>query len=210
MGKGGRARCTIASVVRVATSALAFAATLAVVSFATFACRRSTPTIGGDPTPQTHDAAPPAPPPKPELPPGWDANEMSLDPPSPRRVSLVLAYRSLVDDRPLYFDEAIVWVHDLGDDAGAEGWRMVHVYRHPKDADDDWKLSIIYDADDYAPSDSYDHAPTIADAEKFFDETWWWDRDDGFKSLAAGMPRASWRSAFHADPIVEPPKDAKP
>lgn len=185
------------------------------ISIASLGCRRSTPTIGGDPTPQTHDAAPPPAPPKPELPPGWDANDMSLDPPSPRRVSVVLAFRSMVDDRPLYLDEAIVWAHDLGDDAGAERWRLVHVYRHPKD-DDDWKLSVINDANDYEATESYDHAPTIDEAKKFFEETWWWQRDDSFRKLAMGMPRSAWQKAFGADPqppptwIVEESKLPKP
>ncbi|MFT3696399.1 MAG: hypothetical protein QM831_24880 [Kofleriaceae bacterium] len=125
------------------------------------------------------------------LPRGWNPGDMTHDA-NPR----VLAWISTVDDRPLVVDSALVW----SPAADGKGGTISNHYRHPKD-DNTWHESMIYDAPGFESMHTWNHTPTRAEADGFFDATAFeFQPSGGFKQIASGICEDTWRAAFGVAP----------
>jgi hypothetical protein len=133
------------------------------------------------------------------LPLGWTLDGMlqALAPDKPQRPKAVrvLAWQVDEDDRPLRVERVLLWVA-LRDSR----WTLAHLYRHPRDEENSWHVSKVYDAP-YIGIDWYSAAPTRDDLEKFLKGTWWHFRpSDGFQILGSEVCKAAWQDSFGGPP----------
>ena len=110
----------------------------------------------------------------------------------------LLAFKSEIDERPLFIESAIIAVRlKLGD------WRLAHVYRHPKDLNAGatcWHLSVVYDAP-VNPEREFRHRPSKGEAEQFLRDAWWeFTASEHFHLLRARIFSDTWEKTLRDRP----------
>jgi hypothetical protein len=115
----------------------------------------------------------------------------------------LLAFKAEVDNRPLYIESALLAVELTNGH-----WRLVHVYRHPKERrkqGDHWVVSHVLDIP-YTGKQEYATRPTKAEVEKFISDTWWKFRArDGFGLIHGEVFSETWKKALGYAPAYQFP-----
>lgn len=136
------------------------------------------------------------------LPSGWVVNDLASaagDKSGPTDVR-VLVWQIMEDDRPLYVESCVVWLH--WKDGRDYPWRLAHLYRHPKDQQPppEWRLSMVWDVP-YTSRQEFDHPPTNADVNQFLKDTWWkFEPEDRWRLLDAAVCVNTWREVIGEEP----------
>jgi hypothetical protein len=113
----------------------------------------------------------------------------------------VLVWQIKEDDRPLYVEQAIVWMRWEGENA--KRWMLVNVFRHPRArrSPREWELAVVCDADGYAELREFDHPPNNADVYRFLEDTWWtFSVDHSFRLLDAAVCTKDWKEIIGEAP----------
>jgi hypothetical protein len=113
----------------------------------------------------------------------------------------LLAWKSHVDDRPLYVDEALAWCRI--EIKGKDRWALVRLCRHPGDGPK-WYPSMIYDHP-WTPVRFYERPPGNAEVYDFVDAyplgQFFGAVGPNFRLLSAGVRVTTWYSAIGQRPI---------
>jgi len=113
----------------------------------------------------------------------------------------LLAFKAEVDDRPLYIESALLAIELTN-----KTWRLVHVYRHPKERVEHfhhWKVAAVTDVP-YTGSQDFDQRPTKAEVEKFIRDTWWEFRASrDFRLVRGQVYSDDWKRALGYEPKYE-------
>lgn len=139
------------------------------------------------------------------LPSGWDRKAFED---SVRRILLnrrpvagvtvdveLLAWSTNEDDRPLLYDQALVWARI--NDGDRDRWAILMMYRHPSE-DREWYLSIMTHSK--FPVEYFDRAPRNAEVHEFIDQSihpnFFAMNPDGFRTLDHRVRRWAWYRAI--------------
>ena len=107
----------------------------------------------------------------------------------PFKQAHVLAWQSMKDDRPLYFEECIAVIERQ------KGWVLIRLFRHPKEKGG-WELAMVNDAPQ-TPFVQYARKPTKEDLLSFLKSSWWSFEPSGtFHIIRSGICEAELKSLF--------------
>ncbi len=120
----------------------------------------------------------------------------------------LLSFSSMVDDRPLFVESALVAVKmETGK------WGLAYVYRHPREKEEGanrWRLSEVADAHQ-CPSREFVHRPSRDEVERFLVDSWWRFRlsaSPGFRLVRDRIFSETWEKALGYRPRHQFPKPA--
>jgi hypothetical protein len=116
----------------------------------------------------------------------------------------LLAFMAQADNRPLYAESALLAIELTN-----EKWRLVHVYRHPKEHVEHfrhWKVAAMTDVP-YTGSRDLERRPTKAEVEKFIRDTRWvFGPSNSFRLVRGVVYSEEWQRALGHEPKYEFPK----
>ena len=108
----------------------------------------------------------------------------------------ILAWQVVVDERPLYLEEAILWIH-FTPPVEAEFFRLDHVYRHPRETTPHlkgWHRS--HTASPHTPwtgAATYEERPDNATVIRFFHASAWDVAFPGFVLIDGAICAGAWK-----------------
>lgn len=138
------------------------------------------------------------------IPSGWNATDLADElfegagTPADARI---LVWEVKEDDRPLYVEQAILWLRWGAEGAGR--WMLVNAYRHPKDLQPlpHWAMAEVFDAPGYAELREFDHPPDNAEVYQFLEDTWWtFEQERGWTLLHAAVCADVWSDVIGEAP----------